>query len=187
MTAIFSAFWQICIFRTGPEVIPASQLLLGLLLIISALVSWAGAMVLQAWLPVSPEVSNQLTEAEIERLSSGLLVFTRVVVGLACTAALIAGLLAVWGYSTRITKTLTAVYGTDIIITTLTVLGMGIGQLFHPMAGQLAITSMFFWNVSVLGFILHKALEISWGFGIVAAIFLMVLTFAVTQVALAPG
>ena len=46
------------------------------------------------------------------------------------------------------------------------------------------ILGTFFWNAAVLGFILHKALEISRGLGIAAAVFILIFTIAITQVTL---
>mgnify|MGYP001951650403 CR=1 FL=1 len=74
--------------------------------------------------------------------------------------------------------------GADLILTVLTTLAVAIGQLLHPMLAQFAILAMFIWTVAVIGFILHRALEISLGFGVAAGLFVMTFSFAISQVAL---
>jgi hypothetical protein len=87
-------------------------------------------------------------------------------------------------FADRTSKVLCAVFGTDIILTVFTVAAVIIGQFIHPLLGQFTILAMFFWTVAILGFILHRALAISQGLGIAAGAFILLFSFAITQVAL---
>ena len=182
MTALVSVFWRICLFKSGPDIIPANNFLLGVLIAGNALISWSASMLLQAMLPISPEVTNQVGQQEIVLLSDSWLLFSRVIVSLATTAALIWGALQLTNFADRTTKVLCAVFGTDIILTIFTVVAVLIGQLIHPMLGQFAILAMFFWTIAILGFILHRALAISQGIGVAAGAFILLFSFAITQV-----
>lgn len=184
MIAIVSVFWRICLFKIGPDVIPANNFLLGLLIALNAIVSWSASMLLQALLPISPEITNQIDERELAAMTDGFLLFSRVFVSLASTAALTWGVLAMMGKGARLYKVLCAMFGADLILTVLTTLAVAIGQLLHPMLGQFAILAMFIWTVAVIGFILHRALEISLGLGVAAGLFVMTFSFAISQVAL---
>ena len=184
MTAIVSVFWRICLFKTGPDVIPANNFLLGLLIALNIVISWSATMLLQAVVPISPEVTNQMDAQELAALSDGFLLFARVLVSLASTGALIWGLLNLMSHGARTNKVLCAVFGCDIILTTLTFVTVYIGQTLLPALGQFAMLGTFLWSLSVTGFILHRALEISWGFGIAASLFIMIFSFAISQVAI---
>jgi hypothetical protein len=184
MTALVSMFWRICLFKSGPDVIPANNFLLGLLIAGNGLISWSASMLLQAMLPISPEVTNQVGQQEIAMLSDSWVVLSRVIVSLATTAALVWGILQLTNFADRTSKVLCAVFGTDIILTVFTVAAVIIGQFIHPLLGQFTILAMFFWTVAILGFILHRALAISQGLGIAAGAFILLFSFAITQVAL---
>lgn len=183
MTAIAFIFWRICLFKTGPEVVPANNFLLGSLITLNILVSWLASIVLQAILPISPEATSQISDQELTALTDVSLLITRIVVSLASTAGLIWGVLAIMNFSSRVNKVLCAVFGTDIILTVATTLAVFVGQAVHPMLGQFAILAMFFWTLATMGFILHRALAISLGFGIAAALFVLIFSFAIGQVA----
>ena len=186
MTAIVQVFWQICLFRTSPEVLPSNNLLLGLLIVVNCALSWSGNMLLQALLPVSSDVTNQMSAEEIAALSDGFILLTRIVVSLAATAALTWGLLTAMGSGARTHKTLIAMYGTDIILTMILLPATAVAASFSSNAGQLVLTAMMFWGIGVVGYILHKALEIRWGLAVVAALFIFIFTIAITQVAISP-
>ena len=182
MTALVSLLWRICLLRSGPETVPASNFLLGLLIAVNAAISWIATIILQAMIPIPEELSNQLSAEQLAALSDGFLLFTRVVVTLACSATLIWGLLTLMNFQERTNKVLCAVFGTFSILTTVRFIATLIGLTVHPTVVQLVSLGMLFWTVAVLGFILHRALEISNGFGIAAALFILTFTFAVGQV-----
>ena len=143
-------------------------------------------MLLEPVLAIPPEVTNQMEDAQVLALTDGFSMMVRVVVSLASTAALSWGLLSLMGHGSRINKVLGAILGSDIILTALTAPVVIVGVSLHPVLAQLSILGMFFWTVAVLGFIFHRALEISMGFGIMAGLFVIIFTIAITQVAIAP-
>lgn len=178
MTAILLVFWRICTFRGGPDLVPASTALLGLVIVANAVTSIVASSFLQTILPSAPPGETM----EVAVVSDTLVLFTGVVVSLASTSALIWLLLTLMGFSARIYQTLTAVFGTDIILTTISTLMIFLATSMNTALSQLAFLGMFFWTVGTFGFILHKALEIALGFGIAAALFVLIFTIAITQV-----
>ena len=186
MAAIISIFWQICLLKTGPDKLPSSNFLLGLVIVANALLSWSAFMVLQTIVPISSDAASQMSEAQLRALTDGWLLAVRVVVGLACTAAITWGLLSLMNHGQRTNQTLSALYGSDLVLTLLTTTVFFLSQAAPEMIRQLANLGMFFWTVAVFGFVLHRALEISMGFGIAAALFLITFTFIVSQVAVNP-
>lgn len=183
MAALFQILFRICTFKCGPEVLPAYNALLGLLIVINAVVSFGAAVTMQAFITLPEEVTSQLSDEQIAAMSDYFLLFTRVVVTLASVAALTWGLLALTGNSARVTKTLTAIFGTDIILTVIAALSLVVASNMHELVRDLVNLGMVFWNIAVLGFIYHRALEISVGLGIAAGLFVLIFTLAIGAVA----
>ena len=52
------------------------------------------------------------------------------------------------------------------------------------MLAEISIVALFFWKVATFGFILHRAMSIGVGLGVVAGLFILIFTFAVSQVAI---
>ncbi|NKC00818.1 MAG: hypothetical protein GKR90_20300 [Pseudomonadales bacterium] len=178
MTAILLVFWRICIFRGGPDSVPANTTLLAIVIFASALTSLIASSFLQTILPPPPPTDVM----DVEIVSSEFNLVTSVVVSQASTAGLVWLILALMSLNSRLYQTLTAVFGTDIILTSVSTLGILIATLVSPALSQIAFLGMFFWTVGTFGFILHKALEISLGLGVAAALFVMIFTIAITQV-----
>ena len=182
MTAILSVFWRICIFRSGPDVVPTNSILLGLVILANALTGIIAWSILEPVIPTPPPDET----AEVAIVSDSLSIVTRAAVSLASTSVLVWLILTLMGFGARFNKTLTALFGTDILITAVATLVIFATMLMSPILGQIAILGWYFWTIGVFGFILHRALEISIGFGIAAAIFVMVFTIAITDVTTTP-
>ena len=182
MTAILSVFWQICTFRSGPDAVPANTTLLALVILANAVISMIASSFLQTIVPSSPPGES----IDVAVVSDSLSLATSVVVSLASTAGLVWLLLTLMGFGARIYQTLTALFATDIILTTISTFVIFVATLMNTSLSQIAFLGMFFWTVGVFGFILHKALEISMGFGIAAALFVLIFTIAITQVTITP-
>jgi hypothetical protein len=178
MTAILLAFWRICIFKGGPDAVPANSTLLAIIIFASAVTSLVASSFLQTILPPPPPTDVM----DVAVVSDGFNLVTSVVVSQASTAGLVWLVLALMGFNGRLYQTLTAVFGTDIILTSVSTFAIFIATLLSPTLSQIAFLGMFFWTVGTFGFILHKALEIALGLGIAAAMFVMIFTIAITQV-----
>ncbi len=180
MTAIVSVFWRICIFKGGPDTLPANTTLLALIIVANALTSIVVSSFLQSLLPAIPDTENM----DVAIVSDSLSLLTGVVVTQASTAGLVGLILMLMGHSSRLYQTLTAIFGTDIILTIVSAAAIFLVTLINTIIIQVVFLGTFFWNAAVLGFILHKALEISRGLGIAAAVFILIFTIAITQVTL---
>lgn len=178
MAAIILVFWRICTFRGGPDTVPVSTLLLTVVIVANAVISLIASSVLQSIMP-PPAVSET---ADLTIVSNEFNLITTVIVSQASTAALVGLILAMMNFTQRLYQTLTALFGTDIIITALGAAVVMIATVLNPILSQVAFLGMFIWTVGTFGFILHKALEISMGFGIAAALFVMIFSIAITQV-----
>lgn len=176
MTAILSVFWRICLFRSGPDAVPANSALLGLVILANAVVGITAWAIQSSIAPSAPPSET----ADVVIVSGLLSVVTVVTVSLACTSGLVWLILNLMGFSARLVQTLTALFGSDVLITTVATLLIFATTLISTDLAQ--ITSLFamFWAIGVFGFILHRALEISIGFGIVGAIFVVIFTTALT-------
>lgn len=159
MKAVLQMFWQICLLRQSPALVPAE--------------SWFVTTVVVANLLVSMVVS-----IAIDQTMEPITIITRVVVGQATYASLV--WLATWlrQFPGRFATTLTALFGCDLIITA----AFGVLQ---PLAGAfgeqaLSVLSLGFmiWSLAVAGFILCKALNVRMGIGVLLALGITVLTVA---------
>ena len=183
MTAIAFTFWRICLFKQGPETLPASNFLLALVILMNAMVSWVASVMLEPLIINQEDLSSLGVDAAAEP-ASGFTVLSLVIVSLASTTALVWGTLSLMSHKDRVARTLMAIFGADVILTVLTAASVYFGALFDSIITQLAGIGMFLWTVAVYGFILHRALSVSMGMGIAAGLFIMIFTIAIGQVAI---
>ncbi len=185
MTALFTLFWRICTFKNGPETIPANSLILGLVLVLNAITNLVGRMILDTLTLRSLSQTNpEIVSAEnLEELSL-MTTVTQVVVGLAATAGLVWLVLTLMNFGQRFPRTICALLGVDVLLTVISCAAMALGLAVHPQVGNLIYLGLVFWSIAVFGFIFHRALEISMGFGVAAAIFVMLFSVAISQVAI---
>ncbi|MEM7096733.1 MAG: hypothetical protein AAF541_00630 [Pseudomonadota bacterium] len=169
MTALFSLIVRICLFQRGPEHLPGSNAVLGLLLVTNTLLS----IPLYIWL-------NQ---------TAFLTAATVVVASLAATAGLILLILNLMNHAARYHQTLSAIVGVDILLTLLTALVAFFTMNAEGMlsnAGTLLITVLMLWNLFVYAAIFHKALEVHIAIGLAFALFIVIFSVAIGQVAASP-
>lgn len=178
MAAIILVFWRICTFRGGPDAVPSSTLFLTLVILANAVVSLIASSFLQSVLP--QPAAPDTTDFTI--VSDGFNLVTTIIVSQASTAGLVWLILTLMNFPQRLYQTLTALFGTDIIITLVSAAVVMLTTFLSPVLSQVAFLGMFFWTVGTFGYILHKAVEISLGFGIAAALFVMIFSIAITQV-----
>lgn len=167
MKSIFALFWRICTFRSGPESIPANNLFLILVLLANALLN----VVVQLALSSAQE--------------SLLRALTLAVVSLAGTGGLIWFVMALMDLSNRVPQTITAVFGVEIFMTTLTALLLWFSDSLGMTVARFVITLLTLWSLAIYGFIFHRAMNIHIGFGIAMALFVVIFSVAITQTALA--
>ena len=163
MLSILSQFWRIAQLKSGPEHLPASSFLLLLVTVLNIVLS----------LTISVSVGPQPAS----------MVATTILTNLAAQALLIFGLLYWVGKPARLTQTLIAYFGCDLLMN----LVIGVSILIMRLLGidfmtTLALTILF-WSVLVFGYILHKSMEVHMAMTVALAFFLTMVTVALGQLA----
>lgn len=167
MKPIFQLFWRICLFRDGPETIPANNFLLLFAVILNASLN---VVVQMMWGGDNVSLLRALTIA---------------VVSLAGTGGLVWFVMVLMSLTPRLPQTLTAIFGVEIILTGLSALLLLSSDAIGATVTRFIITALTFWSLAVYGFIFHRALNIHIGFGVAMALFVVVFSMAITQTALA--
>jgi hypothetical protein len=167
MKSILNLFWQICLLRQSPALVPSE--------------GWFVALVVGANLLCSTLVSLGF-DAQV-----GLLrIANSIVVGQAVTAVLMLLALAAKGLTARFVTTLTAWFGCDLIITACFALVLPVASALGPFALSMTFLMVLIWSVAVAGFILHRALEVQLAIGIGIAMAMSLLSVSAAQLAIAP-
>lgn len=149
MVAIINAFIDICLFRTGPQHLPASRPLLGIIVVCNLL---AGTLMLK--------VSTPVAQAFMMAAVDTVLLFILANVALQLRR-----------HTERLLQTLTALIGTS---TLMSLIAWPVSAWFNSATAagsdaglpSLIILLMLFWNIGIIGHILRHALGISLASGI---------------------
>lgn len=150
MGALFRVIWQIALLRRGPQVLPASSALLYLVLAIH----WLTGVVLGL-------TALQLDLALLLSLAGTLMM-----------VALVHGLLLVHGQQSRVTQTLTALAGSEILLTLFSIPLMAwsdMGGSLQEIARVLSFL-LFGWKIAITAHIFRYALEVTIGIGFLFAV-----------------
>ena len=147
-------FVAILAHREGPEDLPASQFLLGLVIACHLVVS---AMVVS--------VSN----------GGDVRVYAMPLIGTVAQFAFFAMLLSVMGFRSRILQTLIAVFGTDVLLNGIVVpmaLASGTPDAPSPLAPllSLAMIVVMLWSLAVKGHILQRAVGLPYFVGVIISL-----------------
>ena len=150
IVALFRAFFAICLFRAGPQDLPASSFLLG---VTAALYTLGGAGLGLFELPATSAVMGALCNT----------------IGL---AALTYIALLLRGYASRAVQTVTALCGTGLVLTVLALpvslwLGASASGGSAPALAQGLWFGLMVWDVFITAHILHHALSVSFPLGLV--------------------
>ncbi len=167
MKSLISIFWGICILRRGPEVAPDHPLFLGILI--------AADILLGTFLSV--RLNTDITWLQ------GL---TYVSVSLASLASATWFLLYLKELPNRFPATLSAIIGCDFMLSMLLfLLSLITGPIASPATlGLAAVIGI--WTLWVVGFILHRALDVSLMAGILLSFAMTVFSIALASAASAP-
>lgn len=167
MKSILQLFWRICLFRDGPENIPANNPLLLLVLITNAALNVTVQMI---WGGDNITVLRAMTIA---------------IVSLAGTGGLVWFVMLLMSLTHRLPQTLTGIFGVEIILTSLSALLLMLSDSVGVSVTRFVITLLTLWSLAIYGFIFHRALNIHIGFGVGMALFVVIFSMAITQTALA--
>ncbi len=163
MLAIFSIFWRITSLQDGPESVPANSNLLAAVALCNILVSLG--------------ISLALGDKGFFNVA------TTIVINLAALSLIVAGLLAMVGKSARLSQTLTAYFGCDLLLNIFVAIAISLAKLAElDLLSNIAIIILV-WSTAVFGFIFSRALEIHMILGSSLALVLLVLTFSLSQIA----
>lgn len=155
---ILKAFFHLCLFRYKPQDLPRSLFLLTVTLIFY--------MLLSGVLAPEPLIFPQNVIWSVVETS--------------LTVILISSLLYIIKRPRRIVQTLTAILGTNALLSLLSVpLAMWLGQVeslnLSKEIPTLLLISLMFWNIAVHVYILHHALDISVFTALVITVILLAL------------
>lgn len=187
MTAIATLFWHICTFRGGPDSVPANTWLLACIILLNAGVSLTAAVMLNNAATEAIAGANEGVVAEdVAGTVNSLTLMTQVVVSQASTAGLTWIILFLTSLTARFQQTLGALFGADILITGVTAVLVSVLFAINPTLGTFAILGSMIWTIATFGYIYHRALDTALGLGIGAAIFVLLFSIAISQVAVSP-
>ena len=102
---------------------------------------------------------------------------------MAAQALIIYGLLALVGKGARLTQTLTAYFGCDLLLNLVIGSCIVLMRLLSVDFMTTLALIIFFWSILIFGYILRKAMEIHMAMGIALAFLLTLVTVALGQLA----
>lgn len=161
MAALFKVFWQIALLRKGPQVLPASRELMMVLLA----AHWLIGVVLV------------LDTFSVGRaLLSGL-------VGTLIVVAVVHGLLIMRHRHSRVTQTLSALAGCEVL---LGLLMLPLLVMIHLGGGAQSMAALIWllllgWNIAIAAHIFRHALEVRQGFGLLFGVGYIILSMTLTS------
>ena len=162
MKPILAVFWNICLLRRGPELVPTHPLFVGGVIVLNVLAGFF--------------VGIQATEA------TAVQVATSTLVSMATLAALTWIALTVRGVVGRFPATITAMFGCDLLFTLLIALLVPIVGIASPITvWTWALITI--WSIAVYGFILHRAMNVTVFVGIVLSFGMAFLTIVLAGAA----
>jgi hypothetical protein len=163
MLPIFNLFWRIAQLKSGPELLPTSSFLLLAITVCNVVLS----------LIISTSIGTQ----------SVTTVATTILTSLAAQVLIIYGLLMLVGKAARLTQTLTAYLGCDLLLNMVIGVCIAVMQLLNVDFMTTLALLIFFWSILVFGYILHKAMEIHMAMAVALAFLLTLVTVAIGQLA----
>jgi hypothetical protein len=164
MKPIFTLFLQICLLRQSPAYVPTY--------------TWFVVLVVAANLLLSTFISLGMDE-NLDALRTA----TSIIVGQTTTAALVWLALTLQNVGERFVTTVTAIFGCDLLITVSFGLVMPLSMLWGTAVTTLILLVFLIWSVAVVGFILHRALEIPMPIGIGVAMLITLMSVTLGQLA----
>jgi len=161
MLYIFSLFWRIAQLKSGPENLPSSGFLLMVVTTANVVLS----------LVVSTSIGTQPAAT----------VATTILTSLAAQALIVYGLLALVGKPARLTQTLTAYFGCDLMLNLVIGASIALMRLLSVDFMTTLALVIFFWSILIFGHILRRAMEVHLAMTIALAFLLTLVTVALGQ------
>ena len=177
MKSILSLFWQICRLRQSPEHVPTYTWFVALVVV----ANFVGNIAVSVLAGLSTASDNPTAERlTLLQISTGALV------SIASTAALVWFALQIRELSQRFFATITALFGCDLLITASFGALLPLLGLAEPLLAAIPLAFLLYlvWFISVMGFILHRALDVQLAAGVCFAVAFSLIGLAVSEVAL---
>ncbi len=165
MLPVITFFWRLCTLRAHSSNVPTA--------------GWFVALVVTANILTSLGLSLLITE-DAEPWS----IATAIVVQQASFACLLWLALYFRSLDVRFPATLTAVFGSDLLMTAMLGALLPLLRIISDGAASSAIFIFFMWNMAIYGHILHQALEIRFAPALGVALGMWFLCTVVSQAAL---
>ena len=165
MMAVLLQFWRVCLLRQGPESIPGYAWFAILVTALNVLIS----MILRVNL--DPE-SNVLEAATV------------ITVNVATQATLLWATLYFKDLTRRFQTVLTALFGCDLIVTVLIAVTVIVGETLFGSVSPAVQIPFLIWLFAIIGFILHRALDVALGIGVVIGFGIYFMAIVVSQAAI---
>ena len=170
MVSLATLFWNICILRAGPESVPARV--------------WFALVLLVADVAVALVYHRMLGATGADALNT-LQALGFSLVSIATVAVVTRSILYFRKLDNRFLATLTALIGTDLLISVLIVIASQISKLVG-LPPDISTGILQIWGIVVWGFIYHRAFNTTLLFGILIAFGIGILAFIVSIVAVNP-
>lgn len=173
MLRLALAFVDIALHRRGPDTLPASKFLLGLVVAIY----WLTAFIALG-LALPPPADNAAAELAVEYAPYMILIESAVY------GAFIWGLLKSFNHDRRFLQTATALFGTDTLFTLLSLPLLAWAAALESAdalttAPTLLYWLLLFWSIDVAGFVLARAIGRPYALAVLIVIGYVLLTVSV--------
>jgi hypothetical protein len=161
---IINAFWQVVLFRQGPESLPDSKPLL--------FIATTAYALTDCLIVFSSELMQNWGELELLQILARMLV--PAVLDIALLLVSVASALFYFGFPGRLRQTFTAVVGTTALLQVLTwpFFVLLIFEQFSALwaLAILALVVMLLWSIAIFSHILSRAIDRSFGVGVILAV-----------------
>lgn len=167
MSSVLKLFWNICILRSGPELVPSH--------------TWFVATLIAIDVVCSVVVSHIFSAEPNAFKTIGYLVIV-----ITTTATLTWFALYVRDLTERFQAVLAALLGCDCLLTALLGVLLSLNALMQAPATALLTGIFHMWAIVVWGFIYKRAFESNLTLGLLIALGVMFISFLIGQVAIGP-
>ena len=164
MRAVFLVFFNLCLLRRGPEIVPTQSWFVGSIVLLYTLLG----------VYLSTRVSGSAVV---------LATLTYLMVSMAATASMTWFALYLRQLEARFPATITALFGCDLVLSALLALLVQFTGATDSLATRSLAAVIGVWSIIVSGFVLHRSMNVSWTAGMMLAVGMGLFSMALGNVA----
>jgi len=164
MRAVLLVFFNLCTLRRGPEIVPTQ--------------SWFVASIVALYTLLGLYLATRVGVA-----TSILPALTYLMVVMASTAAMTWFALYLRQFEARFPATITALFGCDLVLSALLAIIVQFTGATDSIATRSLAAVIGVWSIIVSGFVLHRAMNVSWTAGMMLAVGMNLFSMALGNVA----